>query len=245
MNFGRPFSLHNKAGLYGFRALCCDYDETIARDGIVPDVVLAALRRAAAAGVRLILATGREIEELEALFPRYRLFERIVAENGALLVTPATRNYRALAPPPAAAFIDLLVRRGVSPLSVGHVIVATRRAHEATVRASIDQLGLKSQVITNKGAVMVLPNGVNKASGLIAALNEMDLRFDEVIGVGDAENDYVFLELCGLSVAVANAVPQLKQLAHIVTTSDHGGGVIEIIDDLLAGPRKEDRGYAM
>lgn len=232
----RRFPLRGGAGTRCFRALCCDYDDTLARNGIVPDVVRTALRRAAAAGVRLILATGREIEELEAIFPHYHLFERIVAENGAMLVTPSTRRCRRLATPPPGAFIDLLSRRGVSPLAVGHVIVATRSPHEATVRAAIAQLDLKYQVITNKGAVMVLPNGINKASGLIAALDEMELPLEDVIGVGDAENDCAFLEMCGMSVAVANALPQLKQLADIVTTGERGSGVIEIIDDILAWP---------
>jgi hydroxymethylpyrimidine pyrophosphatase-like HAD family hydrolase len=50
---------------------------------------------------------------------------------------------------------------------------------------------------------MVLPSGINKASGLQAALEMLGLSARTVIGVGDAENDHSFLEICGLPVAVA------------------------------------------
>lgn len=235
--------MQNRQETKSYRALCCDYDETLARDGLVPDVVVAALRRASAGGVRLVLATGREIEELEALFPQFRIFERIVAENGALLVTPASGRCRRLALPPPAELVELLARRGVSPLAAGRVIVATRQPHETTLRATIAELGLKYQVIANKGALMVLPNGINKASGLIAALGELGLGFDDTVGIGDAENDLAFLELCGMSVAVANALPQLKHNVDLVTTGDHGAGVVEIIDEMLARPNASYAGH--
>jgi HAD superfamily hydrolase (TIGR01484 family) len=77
----------------------------------------------------------------------------------------------------------------VTPLSVGRSIVATWEPHQATVLQVIKELGLELQIIFNKGAVMVLPPGVNKATGLLAALEEMELSAHNVVGVGDAEND--------------------------------------------------------
>ena len=56
---------------------------------------------------------------------------------------------------------------------------------------------------------MVLPPGVNKASGLEAVLAELGLSRHNVVGVGDAENDHAFLDMCESSVAVANAMPTL------------------------------------
>ena len=115
--------------------------------------------------------------------------------------------------PPSETFVAELARRGVNPLGVGTSIVATREPHETTVVEVIKELGLELQVIFNKGAVMVLPSGINKATGLAAALQSFDIPPENVIGVGDAENDHAFLELCGLSVAVANALPALKERA--------------------------------
>jgi hydroxymethylpyrimidine pyrophosphatase-like HAD family hydrolase len=220
--------------LMRYLALCCDYDGTIAHHGEVDAATIAALERLRESGRRLVLVTGRELDDLQRVLPRLDLFERIVAENGALLYLPATREERRLADPPSEALVAALRARQVTPLSVGRSIVATWEPHDTTVLEAIRELGLELQVIFNKGAVMVLPSGINKASGLEAALASMDLSPHNAIGVGDAENDHAFLARCECAVAVANALPSLKEKADIVTAADHGAGVAELIDELLA-----------
>jgi hypothetical protein len=157
----------------------------------------------------------------------------VVAENGALLYKPSTGEETRLAARPPEAFVTLLRERGVGPISVGRVIVATWEPHETTVLATIRDLGLELQVIFNKGAVMILPAGVNKATGLASALEKMELSPRNAVGVGDAENDHALLALCECSAAVANALPTLKDAADIVTKADHGAGVVELIDEML------------
>jgi hydroxymethylpyrimidine pyrophosphatase-like HAD family hydrolase len=217
-----------------YLVLCCDYDGTLAHHGRVDDPTVAALERVIQSGRRLVLVTGRELDDLQRVMPRLDLFERVVAENGALVYTPSTREEVCLADPPSPALIDLLRARGVSPLSVGRAIVATWEPHERTVLDSIHELGLELHVIFNKGAVMVLPSGVNKATGLAAALDRMSLSPRNAVGVGDAENDHAFLAMVECSVAVANALPILKEKSDIVTKADHGAGVVELIEEILA-----------
>src|SRR5262249_52432291 len=156
------------------------------------------------------------------------------AENGALIYRPGTREEKTLAERPPDRFIELLRHRNVAPLSVGRAIVATWRPHEHAVLKAIRELGLELQGIFNKGAVMVLPAGVNKASGLAAALEEMNLSPHNAVGVGDAENDHAFLSLCECSAAVANALAPLKETADLTTRADHGAGVVELIEELTA-----------
>lgn len=216
-----------------YLALACDYDGTLAHHGQVDADSLAALGRVRESGRKLILVTGRQLEDLLTVFPHVGLFERVVAENGALLYRPATRETKPLGEPPPKEFIAALAARGVAPLSAGQVIVATWEPHETAVVAVIRDLGIELQVIFNKGAVMVLPSGVNKASGLGAALAELGLSPHNVVGVGDAENDHAFLKMCECAVAVANALPMLKEQADLVTDGDHGAGVVELIDRLV------------
>ena len=216
-----------------YLALCCDYDGTIAHHGRVDDADARGARAPARIRPPALLVTGRELDELLEIFPRLDLFERVVAENGALIYRPATREERLLGEPPPAAFVDALRARGVDPISVGRSIVATWEPHEKAVLETIRDCGLELQVIFNKGAVMVLPAGVNKASGLRAALAEMNLSPHNAVGVGDAENDHAFLRICECSVAVANALPAVKEKADIVTRGDHGAGVTELIDEML------------
>lgn len=216
-----------------YQILATDYDGTLAKEGVVDEETIDALQRFLATGRRLLMITGRELPELLEIFPHPELFEWIVAENGGLLYRPSTKEIKRLAEPPAAAFVQALRDQGVAPLSVGEVIVATFEPHEGAVLETIKQLGLELQVIFNKGAVMVLPPGVNKASGLAAALTEMGCSAHNTIGVGDAENDHAFLRLCEVSVAVSNALPAVKEAADIVTAADRGAGVVELIERII------------
>jgi hydroxymethylpyrimidine pyrophosphatase-like HAD family hydrolase len=217
-----------------YRALATDYDGTIAHDGIVDDFTLAALRRARAAGGRLILVTGRELRDLCATFSHVDVFERVVAENGAVLYEPRTDERLTLAPPPPAGLVEALHREGV-PISVGHSIVATVEPHEHQVLAVIRDLGLEWHVIFNKGAVMALPADVTKATGLVPAVDALGVSLAETIGVGDAENDQAFLRSCALAVAVQNALPSVHAAAEFVTAGARGAGVSELIDLWLSG----------
>ena len=216
-----------------YLALCCDYDGTLATDGKLTADTIAALERLIASGRHLVMVTGRELDDLQKVCSRLDLFEYVVAENGALLYQPATRIETPLGPAPSARFVETLRARGVGPISVGRVIVATWQPHETRVLETIRDLGLELQVIFNKGAVMVLPAGINKATGLAQALDRLGLSPREAVGVGDAENDHAFLSTCAYAVAVANALPSLKEEADFVTRADHGAGVEELIEELL------------
>jgi hypothetical protein len=57
---------------------------------------------------------------------------------------------------------------------------------------------------------------------------------DDVVALGDAENDHAFLSICSIGVAVSNALPMLKERAGLVTQRARGAGVIELIERILA-----------
>ena len=226
-----------------YHVLAADYDGTLAHHGQIDDATWAALRRLRESSRKAIMVTGRELDELLALLPEPEIFARIVAENGALVYDPATKEIRTLADPPPPQFVDELRARGVDRIAPGRVIVASWEPHQDTILNTIRDLGLELQVVFNKGAVMVLPSGVNKATGLAAALAELELSPHNAVGVGDAENDHALLVSCECGAAVSNALPALKDKADLVLTRDHGAGVAELIermvtDDLAElGPR--------
>src|SRR5262249_530388 len=166
-----------------YQVLATDYDGTLATHGRVDEPTLAAMERLLATGRRLVLVTGRELPELLGIFERIDLFEWVVAGNGALLYRPGTREERPPAPPPPEKFVRQVGGGGVGPISVGRVIVATWEPHEKSVLQAIHDLGLEMQVIFNKGAVMVLPASINKATGLKAVLKEMGLSAHNAVGV--------------------------------------------------------------
>ena len=216
-----------------YQALATDYDGTIAHHGKVDDATVAALQRVRQSGRKLLLVTGREIDSLYHTFAHVGLFDLVVAENGGLLYWPSEGREEPLCEPPRTEFVLALRGRNVHPLSVGRVIVATVEPHETVVLEMIRELGLEYHVIFNKGAVMVLPSGVNKATGLEAALKHLGIAHDRVVAVGDAENDHALLQLVGLGAAVGNALPALKDHADFVASADHGAGVAELIEALI------------
>lgn len=217
-----------------YRALACDYDGTLAHDGVITESTAAALDRFRRSGRHLFMVTGRELPDLKRVCPILDRFEWLVVENGALLYRRATGATQLLCEPASEPLVEALRKFALPHFSVGQAIIATVEPHEVIVLEEIKRLGLELQVIFNKGAVMVLPSGVNKATGLAALLREAGLTPDEVVAVGDAENDHAFLEACGVGVAVANALPMLKERADLVTTGARGDGVAELIDMILA-----------
>jgi hypothetical protein len=219
--------------------LATDYDGTLASNGKVSEATLESLKRVQKSGRKLILVTGRELDELCQIFPEVNLFDCAVVENGAVLYFPSTREELLLGSSPPESFVPTLRSRNISPISVGKVIVATWEPHETEILNVIREMGLDLQVIFNKGAVMVLPAGINKASGLCEALSRMDLSAHNTLAIGDAENDLAFLKICEFSAAVANALPSVKTEVDWVTQGSRGEGVIELIDRLLTEDLQE------
>lgn len=216
-----------------YQLLASDYDGTLANQGLVSPEIVEKLRALQATGRKIVLVTGREMKDLVLVFPEYKVFDHIVAENGAVIHHTSTGEEKLLGQSPGAEFVRELQRKGVHPLSVGKVIVATWVPHEQAVLDVIKASGSEYQVIFNKGAVMILPPGINKATGLLALLRQLQLSPHNCVGVGDAENDSSLLQAAEAAVAVSNALPALKGMADWVTPSGHGKGVAELIDALI------------
>ena len=216
-----------------YQLLASDYDGTLADQGFVSPAMVEKLRALQATGRKLALVTGREMKDLVLVFPDYKVFDYIVAENGAVIHTTSTGEEKLLGQPPGETFIRDLQRKGVHPLSVGKVIVATWVPHEQAVLEVIKASGSEYQVIFNKGAVMILPPGINKATGLRALLHQLQLSPHNVVAIGDAENDSSLLLAAEAAVAVGNALPAVKEMADWVTAAGHGAGVAQLIDRLI------------
>jgi hydroxymethylpyrimidine pyrophosphatase-like HAD family hydrolase len=222
-----------------YHLLAVDYDGTIATNGHVDQTTVEALQSVKKSGRRLVLVTGRVLPTLFDVFPHIKMFDLIVAENGAVVFDPATEETTLLASPPSIEFMNTLSERGVPPLEIGHVIVATWTPHETVVFETIRDLALELQIIFNKGAVMVLPSGINKAAGLAAVLEKLGISFHNVVGVGDAENDQAFLSICSVSAAVANALDSVKERVDWVLNESRGAGVTKVIEELLYNDLKQ------
>ncbi|WRH66766.1 MAG: HAD family hydrolase [Planktothrix sp. GU0601_MAG3] len=226
-------------------------------DGIVEESTLKALQRWRESGRKLILITGRQLDNLIDHVPIINRFDWVIAENGAVLYQPSTQIEKLLAERPSEAFITRLRDRihqkqqqlqnqpipeeflkisqaqALEFLGIGRVIIATWEPYLEITQKTIQELGVNLEIINNKGAIMILPVGINKAFGLKTLSELINLSPEKIVGVGDAENDCDFLQQCGYSVAVANALPQVKEKVNWVTKNSRGLGVEELIDQIL------------
>ena len=184
-----------------FLALATDYDGTIAHDGVLEETTAAALERLKQSGRHLVMVTGRELDELKTVCHRLDLFELVVAENGALLYAPASGEETLLCQPPSQDLVARLKADGITELSVGRSIIATWEPHETVVLEAIRDLGLELQIIFNKGAVMVLPSTVNKATGLAAA-DRLGAPPAQCLVIEDSRNGLLAAKAAGMRCAV-------------------------------------------
>ena len=75
---------------------------------------------------------------------------------------------------------------------------------------------------------------VNKGTSLVQVAGDMGILPEEILAIGDSENDLEFLNIAGVKVAVANAEPELKSIADYVTEKPYGDGVKEALERFLS-----------
>ena len=222
--------------MWFFRAVALDLDGTLAENDHLAETAMAAIK-ASRDELQMILVTGRVFSDLEAAFPGlWCEFDALVSENGAVLHTRS--GAQLLADPVNPAVGQALAERGVA-VRAGQVLLALAGDDAAAAVDVITSLGLDCQVVHNRGAAMVLPAGVTKASGLLAALDEFSLSAHNTIAVGDAENDLALLQAAEVGAAVANAVPSLAAHADLHLRSRNGAGVVELLTgELITGGQR-------
>jgi hydroxymethylpyrimidine pyrophosphatase-like HAD family hydrolase len=216
--------------------LAAGYDGTLARDGRCDERCIDALRELSATGRKLILVTGRELRRLLEIFPEARIFDFIVAENGAVLHRTATRQSEILGQAPPEILLQELRRRGIGPLAVGSSIVTTPASYLEQVREALRKLKLHLdfELVTNDDTLLILPPGIDKASGMDEALRELGVSRHNLVAIGNAENDLPLLASAEHAVAVSNAAATVKQAADRVTDGAYCDGFLELARDLVA-----------
>jgi hydroxymethylpyrimidine pyrophosphatase-like HAD family hydrolase len=225
-----------------FSVLALDYDGTIARHGRAQPKVLAAIRETRARGIAVVLVTGRILADLRRVLPEDDIFDAIVAENGAVLAFPNGRT-RALGRPGSRDLLsDLCLRR--IDCAIGECVIEADASAAPIILDAIRKLELPLTLVFNRSRVMVLPQGISKASGLREALNTMRLSLHNCIGIGDAENDGPLLEACEIGVAVSWGSKSLQALSDRVLHGDGpdalAGYILEVSSHTKLPPHRAD-----
>ena len=213
------------------RVIACDFDGTSATNGQLAPELYAILAEARRQGILTLLATGRVLEEAQRLGENAP-FDVIIAENGAIVYLSIPRCTIQLGSPPPNGFLDELRATGL-PFHAGAVIVGTQEQHASHLRHLIYRFGIDAHLVFNRNDVMLLPNGINKATGIRCALDIMGRSERNMIAFGDAENDIPMLMTAALGVAARDSIPSVLALADDRVPEPGGAGVALYIHRIL------------
>lgn len=218
-----------------FCILALDYDGTIAENGKPDPAVMEAIQEARARGIVVVLVTGRILSELRKVAGDLGIFDAVVAENGAVLSFPNGRT-RALGRPPPRALMDELCRLKVD-FKFGDCVLEADASAAPRILKSVQEMELPLVLAFNRSRVMLLPQGICKATGLRAALDTLRLSLHNCIAIGDAENDFQLLEAAEIGVAVGWGSKSLREIADEVLTGKGPATVAAYIRRVIGNTR--------
>jgi hydroxymethylpyrimidine pyrophosphatase-like HAD family hydrolase len=217
--------------------IAIDVDGTLYDGSGVAEEASAALRSARAVGHRVVIVTGRRWEGLDQVVPGLvELCDRVVCEDGGVVVNVATGQLTLLAAPVDRALVEALEAAGVPSLDVGHVTVGAPSSASALVTEVRDRLGGCQDVVTNKGSVSLSPAGCDKGVGLRAAMRELGLEHLPILAIGDAANDLPMFAMATIAVGVGNADEAVRRSGVVLMHSPTGRGVAEALRRFLPTP---------
>lgn len=219
-----------------FSVVAVDYDGTVANDGVLHPDVRAALDELRERGIVAILVTGRILGDLQRVAGDLRFVDAVVAENGAVLHFPGRRHSRVLGRPPAGDFLAALQSRGIA-FDVGDCVVEATASVASSVVALIREMEVPLALAFNRSRLMILPEGVSKATGPREALAALRRSAHNTVGIGDAENDYSLLEFCEVGLAVEWGSPRLKAVADAIIEGSGPAAVADCMRRLAAQNR--------
>ncbi|OFW13425.1 MAG: hypothetical protein A3F70_11090 [Acidobacteria bacterium RIFCSPLOWO2_12_FULL_67_14] len=218
------------------KVIALDYDGTIAQRDALDPAVRDAIARARTRGLTVLLVTGRILSQLRRVAGDLHFVDGVVAENGAVVHFPGSDFTSALAPPVAPALLEALGRRGI-PFTPGQCLVDCASADAPRILEAVRELELPLVLAFNRSRVMVLPQGVSKATGLHVTLDMLRLSPRNAVGVGDAENDHALLQLVESGAAVEWGSPALLAAADATIRGSSPAAVAEYVRSVAATGR--------
>ena len=199
--------------------LALDYDGTIATDrGVDPDVrhTIAQVRTG---GVTVVLVTGRILSDLRRVAGDLHFVDGVIAENGAVVHFPDSDHTSVVAPRLVEPLVHALESARI-PFRAGECLIDTDAEEGQRVLTLIRTLELPYVLIFNRGRLMVMPQGISKATGLQTALEMLRLSPRNTVAIGDAENDHELLRVSELGAAVAWGSAVLQETADAVVAGE-------------------------
>ena len=163
----------------------------------------------------------------------YHNYQLYVAEMNAQV-----ESYLKLAQVPAHGVGDLVsfVKDGERELSK-ILIISTPKQTPQRIQEIRQEFGGAAQIVRSKEMYIEITRpDADKGRALCWLAESMELTMEEVMAIGDSNNDVSMLKMAGIGVAVANGVDSAKQAAKYLTTSKNEHRVAEAIRVVVLRP---------
>jgi len=98
------------------------------------------------------------------------------------------------------------------------------------VKLRADLADLATIVRSQRYYLDITHPSANKGAGVRSIAKQLGVSLDEVAVIGDGPNDVVMFEAAGLSIAMGNAEPAVRQAANYVTGANNEGGFAQAMD---------------
>jgi len=163
--------------------------------------------------------------------------KRILVRSNTAEATILTEEYDEPRPEAVGPLVNI-----VDDVPVNKLIFCGREAkHITALRWQLTHLIDGDARITQAlpDAIELLPFGASKATALKLLLKEIGIEPEEMLAIGDGENDIEMIQLAGMGIAMGNANPKLKAVADATVSSNDEDGLAEAIEKfVLKTPEK-------
>lgn len=110
-------------------------------------------------------------------------------------------------------------------------LVGTPESLSEARRELAARLGDSATLVTPMPTMLeVLPPGASKGAGLKRLIDDLGIEPQNVMAIGDGENDIEMLRLAGIGVAMGNAMPAVFEAADVVVANHDEDGIAEAIE---------------
>lgn len=220
-----------------FKAFAVDIDGTLTENGggAIHLAALAKLRHLEKLGYHVIYVSGRSSIEAYVLAVFGGTTKIAVGENGGA-ITIAPQEHRLLASKEKCMQGYNLLKKSLDGVEIKPVFprmteVVMQRTFDLTQGQKIlEENNLELYLSDSKYAYHINEKGMNKATGLKAALQMLKLGPEQTVAIGDSDTDIPMFDACGYSIALGHAEENVKTSAKQVVKGREGTGLVEAID---------------
>ena len=112
-------------------------------------------------------------------------------------------------------------------------IINTNKEKIHNLRKELENVSGIEITSSSNHNIEITKKGASKGKAIEILANYYNIKKEEIIAIGDSDNDMSAIEFAGMGVAMGNANEKLKKKSNFVTDSNDNDGVAKVIEKLI------------